>query len=347
MTKGRARRLLAGFLLVLVVAVALFAVQLNIWLKPVPALAQEESVLVTIPSGASSVRIANLLAENKLIRNATVFRYYAKFRGMDQGLQAGNYIFRFGMTMDEILQQLLEGKVYRPTVKVTIPEGYTIEQIAQRLEAVGLVEAEAFLEVVRGAEPELGKVVTGQRYALEGYLFPDTYEFDVNAAPEQIVQRMQARLAEILTPERREKAAALGLDIHELLTLASLVEREVQSPAERDMVAGVIFNRLKKGMPLQFCSSVLYALGEHKTEVSIADTKVDSPYNTYKYPGLPPGPVASPGKSAIDAVLNPADTDYLYFVVKGDGSGEHYFGRTLAEHEANIAKSQQNEKKRK
>lgn len=346
MTKGKARRLLAGILILLVVAVGLFAVQINTWLKPVPAMAQE-AVMVAIPSGSSSTRIANILADNKLIRNATVFRYYAKFRGMDQGLQAGNYIFSFGMTMDEILQQLLQGKVYRPTVTVTIPEGYTVEQIAQRLEATGLVDAEVFLDLIKSSEPELGKEVTGQRYAMEGYLFPDTYEFDVNAAPEQILQRMQARLGEILTPARRERAAALDLDIHELLTLASLVEREVQAAAERDMVAGVMFNRLAVGMPLQFCSSVLYALGEHKTEISLAETKVESPYNTYKYPGLPPGPVASPGESAIDAVLYPADVDYLYFVVKGDGSGEHYFGRTLAEHEANIAKSQRNEKNRK
>ncbi|HZK24680.1 MAG TPA: endolytic transglycosylase MltG [Oscillospiraceae bacterium] len=346
MSKGKARRLLAGILIVLVVAVGLFAIQLNTWLKPVPAMAQE-AVMVAIPSGSSSMRVANILAENKLIRNAAVFRYYAKFRGMDQGLQAGNYIFSFGMTMDEILRHLLEGNVYRPTVTVTIPEGYTVEQIAQRLEATGLVDAEVFLTLVASTEPELGKVVTGQRYAMEGYLFPDTYEFDINATPQQILQRLQARLGEVLTPARRERAAALDLDIHEVLTLASLVEREVQAAAERDMVAGVMFNRLQKKMPLQLCASVIYALGVHKTEISTKDTQVESPYNTYKYSGLPPGPIASPGESAIDAVLNPADVDYLYYVVKGDGSGEHYFGLTFAEHQANIAKSQQNEKKRK
>ncbi|MCR3921858.1 MAG: endolytic transglycosylase MltG [Firmicutes bacterium] len=345
MTMGKAQRLLLGIFILLLVAAGLFAIQLNIWLKPVPAMAQEP-VMVSIPSGSSSMGIANILAENKLVRHATVFRYYAKFRGMDQELQAGNYILSFGMTMDEILRELLEGNVYRPTQTVTIPEGYTIEQIAQRLEMTGLVEAKTFMELVKDSVPELGKVLPGQRYAMEGYLFPDTYEFDVNVTPEQILHRMQARLAEVLTPEMRARADQLGLELHEVLTLASLVEREVLAAAERDVVADVMYNRLEKQMPLQLCASVIYALGVHKTEITIQDTKVDSPYNTYQHAGLPPGPIASPGKSAINAVLYPADVDYLYYVVKGDGSGSHYFGRTLAEHNANIRKSQQNEKNR-
>ncbi|NLZ92542.1 MAG: endolytic transglycosylase MltG [Firmicutes bacterium] len=344
MSMGKARRLMAGILILLVVAIGLFAIQLNIWLKPVPAMATQEPVIVSIPSGSSTTGIAKILAENGLVRHATVFRYYAKFRGKDQGLQAGNYLFNYGMTMDDILQKLLDGEVYRPTITVTIPEGYTVEQIAQRLETTGLVDADEFMELVKSMKPALGEVSPQQRYALEGYLFPDTYEFALDVTGEQIIERMQNRLSEVLTEDLRQRAEELNLSIHEVITLASLVEREVQVPAEREIVAGVMHNRLKKNMPLQLCASVIYALGVHKTEISTQDTLVDSPYNTYQNLGLPPGPIASPGKSAIIAVLYPADVDYLYYVVKGDGSGEHYFGRTLAEHEANINRSKQNQK---
>ncbi|NLZ39189.1 MAG: endolytic transglycosylase MltG [Firmicutes bacterium] len=344
MSMGKARRLIAGGLILLAVAIGLFAIQLNIWLKPVPAMAAQEPVMVTIPAGSSTSGIAKILAENGLIRHATVFRYYAKFRGKDQGLQAGNYLFNYGMTMDEILQKLLDGDVYRPTITVTIPEGYTVEQIARRLENSGLVDTERFLELAKSMAPALGEVKSSQRYALEGYLFPDTYEFALDVTEEQIIERMQNRLAEVLTEDLRQRAQELGLSIHEVITLASLVEREVQVASEREIVAGVLHNRLKRKMPLQLCASVIYALGEHKTEITTQDTLVDSPYNTYQNLGLPPGPIASPGKSAITAVLYPADVDYLYYVVKGDGSGEHYFGRTLAEHEANIARSKQNQK---
>ena len=336
-------RLFGGFTILMAVAFAMFAMQLNTLLKPVdlPAMAQEP-VLVSIPAGSSSVRIANILEESGLVRNAKVFRYFAKYRNLDQGLKAGNYILSYGMTMDEILSELSQGNVYRPTITVTIPEGFTLEQIAQRLAYTGLVDYDDFLTLVGGTVPAMGKSTSGQRYALEGYLFPDTYQFDVNATPEAILHRMQSRLDEVFTLEMRARAEELGLDVHQVMTLASLIEREVQSPQERDMVAAVLHNRLKKKMPLQLCASVIYALGEHRTEVLLKDLEVESPYNTYKHPGLPPGPIAAPGKHAILAVLYPADVDYLYYVVKGDGSGSHFFGKTFAEHQANIRKSQAN-----
>lgn len=332
-----------SFLFPAVLLLVVVTFQINTLLQPVdvPVLAQAP-VLVSIPAGSSSTRVAGILEESGLIRNAAVFRYYARIRKMDQNIQAGNYLFSYGMTLQEILDILVRGDVYRPTIRVTIPEGFTLEQIAARLEESGLAGYEEFMETAGAVVPVLGRSMPGTRHALEGYLFPDTYEFEVNASPEFIISRMQGRMAEILTPKLRERAEELGMSIHEVLTLASLVEREVLAPRERDIVAGVLHNRLAVNMPLQLCASVLYALNEHKTEVTIEDTKVDSPYNTYKYPGLPPGPIAAPGESAILAVLYPADVDYLYFVTKGDGSGTHFFGRTLAEHHANIRKFQRN-----
>lgn len=336
-------RLFGGFVLLMAVAFGLLMMQLNIWLQPVevPAMIQEP-VLVSIPAGSSSMRIAVILEERGLVRHAKVFRFYAKYRGLDQQLQAGNYLLSYGMTMDEILEELSRGNVYRPTVRVTIPEGFTVEQIARRLEQSGLVDYSEFMDLAQAAVPAMGRVKPGQRFALEGYLFPDTYEFDLDATPEFILRRLQSRLEEVITPEMRARAEELGMDMHQVLTLASLVEREVQASSERDMVAAVLHNRIKKNMPLQICATVIYALGEHRTELLLRDLEVDSPYNTYKNPGLPPGPIASPGRSAIMAVLYPADVDYLYYVVKGDGSGTHYFGRTFSEHQANIRKSRRN-----
>lgn len=336
-------RLAGAVLLLLAVAFGIFAMQISVWLKPVdlPAMAQE-AVPVSIPAGSSSQRIATILTEKGLVRHALVFRFYAKYRGLDQQLQAGNYMFTYGMTMDQLLQELSVGNVYRPTVTVTIPEGFLLEQIAERLAQKGLVDYEEFMLLATEAVPVLGRVEPGQRYALEGYLFPDTYEFPEDVTAQEILARMQSRLGELLTPAIRGRAKELGLDIHQLITLASLVEREVQSPQEAPLVAAVIHNRLAKGMPLQICASVIYALGEHRDRLLYADLEVESPFNTYRHAGLPPGPIAAPGKRAIMAVLYPAEVDYLFYVLKEDGSGTHYFGNNYAEHQANIRRARSN-----
>jgi UPF0755 protein len=333
-------RLAVALVILLVVAGGTLAFQINNWLRPVdvPVMAQDP-VMVSIPSGSSSVRVARMLEESGLIRNRDVFRYYAKYRGLDSKIKAGNYLFTYGMTMDELLQELTAGNVYRPTIRVTIPEGFSVEQIAQRLAQNGLVDYDEFMVLVGGTVPVMGQVNSKQRYALEGYLFPDTYEFDITISPEAIISRMQSRLDEVFTAEMRSRADELGMSVHEIMTLASLVEREVRAPQERDLVAGVMYNRLAKGMPLQLCASVIYALGEHRTVLLNKDLEVESPYNTYKYTGLPPGPIAAPGRDAIMAVLYPAQSDYLYYVLKEDGTGTHFFGRTFAEHQANIRKA--------
>jgi UPF0755 protein len=332
---------LAGVLFILLlVAVGLFAFQINSWLQPVdvPAMAQDP-LMVAIPAGSTSIRVANILEKNGLVRNADVFRYYAKYRGLDQQLKAGNYLFTYGMTVDELLEELTAGNVYRPTIQVTIPEGFSLEQIAERLAQSGLVDYDEFMDLAGGTVPAMGQSSDQQRYALEGYLFPDTYEFDIDIAPEAIISRMQSRLEEVFTDEMRARAEELGMTYHEVMTLAALVEREVQAPQEREIVAGVMHNRLEIGMRLQIDASVLYALGEHRAVVLYADLEIDSPYNTYKYASLPPGPIAAPGRDAILATLYPADVDYLYYVLKRDGTGTHYFGRTNAEHEANKRKA--------
>jgi len=334
-------RLLSGLTACLAVAFLLLVQARTMLLPPAVPTAGAAPVLVTIPTGASSRQIASLLQEAGLVRSALVFRYYARYRGRDQGLQAGTYRFAHGMTASALLRQLAAGETYRPTVTVTIPEGFNIEQIAARLQEAGVVDYDAFMRAASLAAPSLGRQLPGQRHALEGFLFPDTYEFEPQTTPEGVISRLQQRLEEVFTESLRLRAKELGLDTHQVITLASLIEREASVPAERELVSAVLHNRLRIGMPLQIDATVLYALGRHQDIVLYRDLEVASPYNTYQVTGLPPGPIASPGRAAIQAALSPAAVDYLYYVTKEDGSGGHYFARTLAEHTANIRRSRQ------
>ncbi|MBS4023187.1 MAG: endolytic transglycosylase MltG [Dethiobacter sp.] len=340
-------RILGGVALLLAVAFGLLALQINTLLQPVdiPAAAHGE-VFVTIEPGSPTSGIAAALQEAGLIRSSTVFRYWAKYRAMDHKFKAGNYLLSYGMTIEEIMKKLVAGDVFRNTVMVTVPEGLTLEQIAERLAASGLVDYEEFFELASTAAPALGQVLPGQRYAMEGYLFPDTYEFEEGATAQTILNRLQSQLATVLDDRLRARAAELDLSIHQVLTLASLIEREVQVDSERQLVSAVLHNRLRRKMLLQIDATVIYALGEHKTVVLYKDLEVDSPYNTYKVAGMPPGPIAAAGRRSIEAALFPADVDYLYYRAKEDGSGGHYFAKTLAEHNANYSKVQTNRSKR-
>ncbi len=336
-------RFLGGAGLLLAVAIGFFALQLNTLLAPVDRPAQgEEQVLLAVAPGTSTAGIAAALEEAGLVRSGLVFRYYVRRRGVDQKLQAGNYLLRYGMTTDEIINELVAGNVYRPTFTVTIPEGLTLEQIAARLAEVGAVDYDEFMNLAKSASPALGEILPGQRHAMEGYLYPDTYQFEVGATAQTILRRLEARLLEVFSPELRQRAEELGLTTHQVITLASLIEKEVSVPEERELVSAVLHNRIKKKMPLQIDATVIYALGEHKPVVLLRDLEVDSPYNTYRVDGLPPGPIAAPGRASILAVLYPADVDYLYYRAREDGTGGHYFARTFSEHQDNIRKAQQN-----
>mgnify|MGYP001465057710 CR=1 FL=1 len=309
-----------------------------------------EKVQFTIEKGMSSSDIAQVLEEKGLLRNATVFTYYLLYKNEGHRFQAGTYEMNPGLSLDEIIAKLNAGEVVKEeTIRFTIPEGYTVMQIADKLAQEGFVDKAKFLALT--ANPELFNAASLRhipedeplKNKLEGYLFPETYELKKGSTEEDIIQRMTAELDEKLAelPEGWEKQLEqLGLNIHQLLTVASLIEREVVVDKERPIVAGIIYNRLTENMPLQIDATVQYALEEHKERLYYKDYyETDSPYNTYKITGLPPGPIASPGLESIRAALYPEETSYFYYVTKKDGSNEHLFAETLAEHEANIAKS--------
>ncbi|WJH37413.1 endolytic transglycosylase MltG [Paenibacillus sp. CC-CFT747] len=303
-------------------------------------------VRVTVPSGTGTLQIARLLEESGLVRNAAVFAGYVKYKKQGSRFQAGLYEMTPGGSLDGLIDKLNKGEVVKEEmIRFTIPEGFTIQQAADRLAELGILDAASFTKLADEPVPasvhlpEPLPAVPEAKHPLEGYLFPETYEMKKSSTGEQILERMLnewSRKLEALPEGWQEKLKARGMTFHQLLTVASLIEKEVAVPEERPLVAGVIYNRLKQNMRLQIDATVIYALGLPIERVMEKDLEVDSPYNTYRKEGLPPGPIGSPGLSAIAAALEPAATDYMYYVTRKDGSHKHYFAVTYAEHLKNI-----------
>lgn len=314
---------------------------INSALKPVDPESDQQKK-VEIPIGSSVTGIANILEENGIIKDARVFKYYVKFRN-EAGFMAGEYELKPSMTMPEILDSLKTGKVMEELVfKITIPEGKQLEQIAgiigekidQKPEAVlKKLNDKAFIESLMAEYPNLLTeeiLAENIKYPLEGYLFPATYPFyKEEVTIEEVVKVMLDKTQSVIN-EYRGDMEQQKFTPHKLLTMASLIEEEATEKVDRDQIASVFYNRIETGMPLQTDPTVLYAQGEHKSRVLYKDLEIDSPYNTYKYPGLTPGPISNAGISSIEAALLPAETDYLYFLATS--SGDVLFSKTLDEH---------------
>jgi UPF0755 protein len=226
-----------------------------------------------------------------------------------------------------MLEKLVSGEV--ATRKVTLPEGLTIDQMAARCEAAGIGDAGEYRRLATRDAASFGLDGLPAGASLEGYLFPATYRLPLNAGPRELIRAQVNRFVQAWK-EAGQGAPATRYSRHEIVTIASLIEEEVQRDGERAKVAGVIENRLRRGMKLEFCSTVLYALGEHKERLLYRDLRVKSPYNTYLHQGLPPGPIASPGQASLNAALRPASHEFLFFVLTADG--QHHFSQTASEH---------------
>ena len=287
----------------------------------------KEAVTVTIPSGTGTGGIAGILEENKLIDNTGVFKLQSKTKGYDGKYKAGEYSLSPSMSMDEIMKVLIAGKA--DTVRFTIPEGYDIKRTTEKLASEGLINADVFAKEIESGQFDYKFLSDAPAGAdrLEGFLFPETYDIYTTANEHDIIDKMLSQFNKVFTDEYYARAKELNMSVRDVITLASIIEREARVPEDRPIIASVFYNRLKIGMPLQSCATVQYILGEQKAVLSIKDTKIESPYNTYLNKGLPPGPIASPGADSIKAALYPADTNYLYFLAKGDGS--HAFFRNL------------------
>lgn len=294
-----------------------------------------------IERGASTRAIAEDLNELGLVKNMDIYRFLSRFNGYDGQYKAGTYTLSKGLTYDEIMIILTS---YPESVKVTFPEGFTTEQIAARLQANDVCSSEEFLKTVQTIDVSSYPFFSeneGRDYKLDGYLFPDTYEFDVDADVSSVIYKMLNRFNEIFKPAYYEIAKSHDLTVDEIISLASIIEKEVRLPSERKTVSGVFHNRLVSSDPdmafMQSCATVRYAYNKvyHEAlegDITVEHEQIQHPYNTYKVRGLPPGPICSPGASSIEAALNPEENSYYYFVLRKDGSGGHFFSKTYEEH---------------
>lgn len=303
-----------------------------------------ERIEIEIPLGSSVSTIADILEENEVIKDARIFRFYVKFKN-HSGFQAGDYTFTKAFTFDEIIESLKSGRIIaEPVHTVTIPEGKTIEQMAEIYSEALSFTKEEFLEVVNDHDyieeliEEYPVLLTDEilnpdiRTPLEGYLFAATYNFyEESPTVETVIENMLDKSLSVLSTYI-DDIYAQNLTIHEAFTFASLLEMEARTEEQRKEIAGVFYNRLEEGMKLQTDPTVLYALGEHKDRVLYEDLEVDSPYNTYQVEALPIGPIANFAENSLKAVVEPIETEYIYFL--HDSEGNIHYAKTYEEHEA-------------
>ena len=308
-------------------AVTFCGIGLSLYFSNRPATSRPVTREITIRSGMSSREVGRLLKREGLIRSASFFVLVAYFSPAGRRVQAGIHDVNAGATTVQILKGLTRARDI--TKDVTIPEGLSLEEVAAALERNLGTDGRRFLSVATDAGFCRGLGIDANR--LEGYLFPETYRFAEHSDERAVARAMVGQFWRVF--DRRMKAAAegLGMSVHQVVTLASIVEREAKMEGERPLIAGVFHRRLKLGMRLEADPTAEYALGTRKVRLNYSDLDVDSPYNTYRYGGLPPGPIANPGRASLQAALFPDDQGYLYFVAKGDGT--HVFSRTKGEHD--------------
>jgi UPF0755 protein len=289
-----------------------------------------ERVVVTIEPGRPARAAAATLHAAGVINNPVIFRVLLRLRGAEEAIQAGEYEFHGASSPSQVLDRLVLGDVLKH--RLTVPEGLRLQEVAALVQEQGFGRADAFLRAARGTAAIAD--IDPQAQDLEGYLFPDTYLFAKGVREESIVAAMVARFRAELTPARRGRIESLNLTVRQAVTLASLIEEEAGADDERPRIASVFHNRLRIGMPLQCDPTVVYALtrdGRYRGDIYRSDLRYDSPYNTYRNVGLPPGPITNPGRGSLDAALAPARTDDLYFVV--NGPGRHAFSTNARDHQ--------------
>ena len=289
---------------------------------------ENKTIEVFIPKGSSPYKISKILKDSEIISSQKVFLALIKIYGYSSKLKAGLYDFNTTDSLVSIINKIKNGE--SKNIKITIPEGFNIKQIAQILSDNNICNKDKFIELADNKQ-------------MEGYLFPNTYFLFPQTPEQDIIKTMNDEFNKFWTKERKERLQQINKSLKNVLILASIVEKEAVADEERPIIAGVFLNRLAKGMKLESCSTVLYAMGINKERLSFEDLKIDSPYNTYKYKGLPPGPICNPGAKAIDAVLYPKQTNSLYFVSKGNGT--HYFSSTFEQHVRNKIESKKKNKK--
>ena len=284
----------------------------------------KESARVHVVTGDTLSDVAAKLEEAGVIESAFVFELQARYEGYGTEIKTGRYTFRSGQDSGKILHKMTVGQA-APTITITIPEGLTIEETAATVASDSSVLASAFEEAARRTDYGYAFLENPRVRTTEGYLFPAKYDFEKGVSAPQIVDRLLGQyLLETQNLDIAEGKVRLDVTERQIVTVASLIEKEAANPREKPLIASVIYNRMRKDTPLQIDATIQYALERPKTNLSLADLKIDSPYNTYENKGLPPGPICSPGRESLQAALNPADTNYLYYVLEANGK-KHFF----------------------
>ncbi len=305
-----------------------------------PALDSDLTAVVWVKPGQSFSEIVGQLQTAGLIWHPERFRWLAYLRGDERRIRAGEYVLRASMSPRAILDTMVQGRSLLH--KVVIPEGASVSMIGQIIEEAGLVSQEGFVSMASDAR--LMNSLGFDCDSLEGYLFPETYHFPKGVDAEEITRKMVAHFRSVFTAAWAERASELGFSMHQVVTLASIVEKETARPEERPLIAAVFLNRLKRGMRLESDPTVIYGIKDFDGNLTRKDLKSPNPYNTYQIRGLPPGPIASPGRESVKAVLYPSKASFLYFVSKNDGS--HHFSRSLSEHNAMVNRYQRRRSRR-
>lgn len=319
----------------LAAVVALTAAYLDLQKYAVtPALSQGREQLIEIGAGQAFKKTTEMLNTAGVITHPKKFEFLARLNGYDKKLKAGEYVLSASMSPNEIFDTLIKGAV--KLHRLTVPEGYSINQIADLVAAAGFGSREAFIAAATTSSAVRENGIDADTF--EGYLFPDTYYFPRDVSIQKIISTMSNRFREILRPEWQAKAAEMGLTIHQIVTLASIIEKETGASFERPLISSVLHNRLRKGMRLEVDPTVIYGIKDFDGNLTREHLEHPTPYNTYKINGLPPGPIANPGAESIEAALFPAETTYLFFVSKKDNT--HHFSSDLDEHRRAVRRYQ-------
>ncbi len=293
-----------------------------------------DNVIVTVRQGQSLKSTAEMLAHHQIISNPFKLTVIARLKGQDKHLKAGEYVLSAAMTPGQILKIMVKGEVRLH--KLTVPEGYRILQIAEVVDQAGFGLKDAFIQAT--TDPVIAQKMGVHADTLEGYLFPDTYYFPKETTLEKIISTMVQRFRSVFKPEWEERAASFGFTVHEVVTLASIIEKETGAPFERPLISSVFHNRLRKKMRLESDPTVIYGIENFNGNLTRKHLKTRTPYNTYKIRGLPVGPIANPGRASLEAALFPEKTKYIYFVSKKNRT--HYFSTNLKEHNRAVRKYQ-------
>jgi len=290
--------------------------------------------LVVVQSGQGFKAISTLLHQKGMILHPVKFRLFARIKGHDKRIKAGEYMLSSAMTPKKILETMVDGKVYLH--RLTIPEGYNLRQVAQAVGTAGLASEADFLKAT--TDPDLLNANGIDARTFEGYLFPDTYYFPRDVTSENIITTMVKRFWSVFNPEWKEQTKTLEMTIHQVITLASIIEKETAVAAERPIISSVFHNRLKRNMRLESDPTVIYGMGDYNGNITRKDLESPTRYNTYTMKGLPPGPISNTGAKAIEAALYPADTKFLYFVSRNDRT--HHFSTNFRDHNRAVRKYQ-------